>query len=616
MQFLNSIKDVNKNISYYQKWEHKQQDEEAKREYLAKNVEIPKDKLELAQNKGITLLNAIETIDEYSEDKSEEVEFLTEQLQQQVGGAVGFGSIIVGAICALPFFAKKKPRMAMVSGFLGMILSGIGASSAFSIFTSDLQKKASRIARFEACDTKLKDPKNFVTYTTEQIEQAQNIAKDIQLDPEEEKKKKKKNNVNFADAFNPLSFLKPIKTAKQLLSNNENYKDWKARINKVEQDRQKYKNKPITESQMQKAKDDQAMLLRLIKKIDLSAQEYSENIEMGTNIATGSGMLVGLASGQLIKWSTKLVEKLGHLKGANKLSKILKHNYTSFGLGIFLSLGASAYGLSLQKKASRVGRYKAKQELMQDPKNFIRYSDEQMQSADGIKAKGKQSFWKSVLDDFKFFFKARKDFRAYDKYQKTTDVEHRKIRMALKQVAVSDKQLKSAEHLQDKTFRTFDKMDEMSERYAEDAEALGEIVNMSITSIITSIASLKMIWDMNKVIGKKIHKLAPKVNKSIHMSKNKFKSSQLAKPMTQMIVPVLICSTLIEIASTKYQKLASKIGIMKTIEELKDPKDFVDYDDEKILSKVQVEHTNNNQDKRIGVIQDMQDFLKKISLFS
>lgn len=49
-QFLNSINEVRKNYSKYDDWEQKQADERAKKEYLAKNLQIPEDKLELTKS--------------------------------------------------------------------------------------------------------------------------------------------------------------------------------------------------------------------------------------------------------------------------------------------------------------------------------------------------------------------------------------------------------------------------------------------------------------------------------------------------------------------------------------------------------------------------------------
>lgn len=48
-QFLNSINEVRKNYKKYDSWEQDQADERARKEHLAKTLEIPQDKVELTQ---------------------------------------------------------------------------------------------------------------------------------------------------------------------------------------------------------------------------------------------------------------------------------------------------------------------------------------------------------------------------------------------------------------------------------------------------------------------------------------------------------------------------------------------------------------------------------------
>ena len=67
-QFFNSINEVRKNYNKYDAWEQKQADERAQKEYLAANIEIPEDKVELTNKKAQTVIRATEMMDARSED--------------------------------------------------------------------------------------------------------------------------------------------------------------------------------------------------------------------------------------------------------------------------------------------------------------------------------------------------------------------------------------------------------------------------------------------------------------------------------------------------------------------------------------------------------------------
>ena len=76
-QFINSVNEVRKNYSKYDAWEQLQADERDKKEYLATNLEIPKDKLELTKNKAEAVIRATEMMDARSEDNCQNMEMFT-----------------------------------------------------------------------------------------------------------------------------------------------------------------------------------------------------------------------------------------------------------------------------------------------------------------------------------------------------------------------------------------------------------------------------------------------------------------------------------------------------------------------------------------------------------
>ncbi|MFQ8625893.1 MAG: hypothetical protein ACLSA2_05130 [Candidatus Gastranaerophilaceae bacterium] len=159
----------------------------------------------------------------------------------------------------------------------------------------------------------------------------------------------------------------------------------------------------------------------------------------------------------------------------------------SFAVPVLTSLGISMTGTVEQKTASRIGRYKARQDIMKNPARLMAYSDEDMKKAENIKAdKQKQGFFEKLGSSFSFIGKYFKDKSEYNKYKKTTQKENEKIQKAFKEIEVSEAQKIEAQNLQKNVFRAFDEIDEMSQRYSEDVEAgcdIAKEVGMTAWSI-------------------------------------------------------------------------------------------------------------------------------------
>ena len=67
------------------------------------------------------------------------------------------------------------------------------------------------------------------------------------------------------------------------------------------------------------------------------------------------------------------------------------------------ALGISLKGTMEQKQASRVGRYAARKELLENPELLMHFSDEEMKQAQNVKApKQKIGFFKKLGQNFKF----------------------------------------------------------------------------------------------------------------------------------------------------------------------------------------------------------------------
>lgn len=499
-QFLNSINEVRKNYSKYDDWEQKQADERAKKEYLAKNLQIPEDKLELTKKRAETVIRATEMMDARSEDNCQNMEMLTSNL-----AAIPVLALSVLQIPLTDYAADKatfkinekirnlsykvqnphltsEERQAMnneitdlveksskiskkvrLYGPLAMMGLMLVSAVGMILWGNSKQKEASRIGRYQAKQNELKDEKNFVIYTPEQLEKAKEIAKNI---PDEKEKS---------------SISKMIKELKKVSNDKKAYKKWLSEKDPNEIEKLKSVNLQLNSEAYQRAKEDQELIVDAVKEINVKAEEYSENVENSFDTLSTLSWLIATPLGF----------------GINKLMKLVKadkkiRNIVSVAVPVLTSVGISMFGTLEEKNASRVGRYKARQDLLKNPARLMAYSDEEMKQAENVKAKPqKQSFLEKLGGSFTFLSTYIKDKSAYNKYKKITQKQNEKLNKALKEVEITDAQKKDAQALQKNVFRAFDEVDEMSQRYSEDTEAGTEIAKEIASSA----------WSVGTILG-------------------------------------------------------------------------------------------------------------------
>lgn len=549
VEIFDSIKQVNANIKPYKEWHKKRQELETLRLEYAKQNPLQPDQANMADSFGKTIIESINVMDEYSQKKAEHVE----EALNQFGSLVPYAGMGIGLLpIALYKMISKKSNPAIVKSLLVLPVAGFILSTvAFVISASNMQKAASRIARFQARETELKDPRNFVVYTPEQIKEAEEIAKTIENSAKEEKEPSK---------LNPLNQIKDIYyTIKSLFKDKESYNQWLEQSKREETERKQLLNIEPTQQQLKTAKSFQDILFRTVEKIDIASQDFSENIESLTESFTLSAPIIGGAFGGIVAGVVHLLQKLKLAPVESKFLNVLKKASTPVA-ALLVPLAGVFYFVSLQIEASRVGRFKAKQELIKNPYNFIYLDESELSTVQSTKYKDKSK--KTILDSFKNtikeFLQIRKDFKEYNNYKKTDKKQEDKLKTALNQINIDDMQIADAKLLQDKTFRVFEKMDEMSQRYTEDIEAGTGLVIL---------AALPLLMGATTTAGFAVMKKFPK---------------QTFPAMILMNVANLAGILGMSMVATKIQKQASKIGLMKAIEDIKDPRHFVDYTQEQI----------------------------------
>ena len=198
-QFFNSINEVRKNYTKYDDWEQVQADERAKKEYLAQNLEIPQDKIELTNKRAQTVVRATEIMDARSEDNCENMEQLTGILSSIPIFGLAFAQIPLVNFADRKLTSKIKDKMKKIDEELKgktyadeqtkiklkeysklskkaakisrkvqtrgpFVMLGLMLASTIGmiLWSTTKQKEASRIGRYQAKQNELKGLENFV----------------------------------------------------------------------------------------------------------------------------------------------------------------------------------------------------------------------------------------------------------------------------------------------------------------------------------------------------------------------------------------------------------------------------------------------------------------------
>lgn len=559
MEFFNSIQQVTTNWQPYKKWEAEQDDKEFQRKQLDKIIKTPQKDLDNAAQYGRTLIESINIMDQYATDKAQDVEMASQlalglslDLLMGVGWGIGF---FVSKIPKVEEYLAKLPKKSIQAQVIiptikTMALPFLCIPFLIAKFAS-YEKEAARTARYQAREDKLKDPKNFVIYDEDQIKKAKEIAKTLP-GPQEKKKNSLNLFTNYSDS---------IKSIKTIFKDHKNYLKWKEEYLKAEKNKKEYLDTlKISPEQLLEAKKDQDILLRTIRKIEINSQNYQSNVEMASNIILGFDLLFGMLVGGITSGFTTLLQKAKAVSPTSKLANSIRAAAPIIA-PILLVFATTAYSTKIQKDAARIGRFKAKQELLSDPHNFVNYSDEQLEQVKDLKAPAKpqKNLFERIKDGINFFFQLKKDYNEYQKYQKTNYKEEQKLQEALKQINASDEQIKKAKSLQKNAFKTFEKVDEMAQRYVADVEAatdMGKDTLILGTDFLSQVASFCLIA------------------KSSTSTEN---LNNLIKSTYPLLMPLVVKAP-VEIEAAKIQKEAGKIGIMKAMQDLEDPRYFVNED--------------------------------------
>ncbi len=555
---MDMFKDYNTYKQYqpqYAKWKEARDKQEAKRlAYLEKHPELIKEE---DIERGKTILQAIDILDEYSQAKAENTEITTKVISQEIltwlsfaGGAAGFA--VMRKIKPLQqhldkMFKKSGPTVPIIMASLTPMLIGgaIASIAAFPLmaWAAKTETGASRRGRLDAMRTKLQNPAFFATLTTEQKKKLTEETATIKLSKDEEKL-----------STPQFSFREAVNTLKNINKQAAIERQEQEEFEKIIYNSTDSQSELIGEA-LEKSKRDQQILTKLVEKIDIASQDYAENVELATQSFAILSPLIGAGIG----WLSAKVNNILKLGQNTKAAKI-----APWAIGLSSTLSLAIMATSIQKQASRVGRFNVKQELLKNPEQLVYIDDEKVnQEIDNNITLTR----KKRPNIFKFLWQAYKDNRAYEKYQKTEGLEDKKRIKALEKLNFSEEQLAEARVLQINTFKTFNKVDTMSQKYAENVEALGEALKQPLGLILSSIGMLVGLKHLTKIpeMGSKAD-----LNKFDKMMQGVFKyvSSVLIS-----FVPLIAFDFYV----TKQQKEATRVANMFALKELEDINNYRGY---------------------------------------
>ena len=526
----------------YAEWKSARDLAETKRKtYLKQNPnEIKTQDIQTSK----TILRAIDIMDEYSQKRAEDMEVAAESVVSMglevaliIGAGIGFLTTRLKPFQKLiEKYAKDNKKMQNIMAYTAMGIGGIiGSVAAFPLYAwaAKAEVKASRKGRFEAMRKELNDTKTFAVLTPEQEQEVNKNLKTLGLQKE---------------VKNPFKGIKESwETIKEMTTDSPEYLRQRMVFEqRLNSDIQHF-NEELSPEEIENAKKNQQLLTKLVEKIDIASQDYAENAELATStlitLAVGFGSLFTL--------------------GYEKLAQKFKWKQSSIpaGIGLLGMLGASIMSASIQKQAARVGRFKAKQELVKNPEQLVYVSDEKTGKITDIEVKPQEK-----LGMFKFLKEAWKNNKEFEKWKETEGAKEKNITKALSNIELSEEQMKEARRLQHNTFKTFNKVDEKSQKYAESIEAIGQSIQYPLSLVFSGIGMIFGIKHLEKALAQ--------------MDKQKVDKAFVTNAYMKYIAVIFLStlpSILINAYITKEQKKASRVANMLAINEMQDYKHFADW---------------------------------------
>ncbi len=580
MEALNNLKYIKNNWFLYKNWEQQQNNEDARITVLKRTMPPSVQELDYAKNYGSTLINAVNIMDQISINKSENA---LVSIRAAFSSAVTLSGLL-GAVVGSLFshFSKSYKNIPKIAAFVGYSITTLLSVCVIDFLNAHYEKMATRIARFHTRNNELKDVRNFIVYDDSQIAQANSKIKDMK-DVDDITQ-----DSSFKESLNPIkTFKKSIDTVKELKKDYSDYKKWHKDFAEAEKNKNlEFQNLNVSQEELELAQKDRDKILKTIKRLEISSNNYELNAELGIRTISVIGSLLTIAGGLTLGWGLgRLSKKLSkYSQNTAFLEYLSKLSVPAGILSMFLLSGPL---VKIAKESARIGRYKEKTQLLNDASNFIAYTDSDKSKIQNIPQQNPEqiSALNTVLKDFSDIAKIKKDFDDYNKYKNVQLKDELKLRKALKDIPVTQKQIDDAIKLQKQLFRAFETIDDKSESFVDDTDAAVESISRTVIGIMCTVANLLTL----KIFGKKISSFTnnnkmPGFIEGLKLTRNlKLKDLGLIFIAPFFVTRLLILG--VSVLCAEIKKKACKIGVMKAVDDLHNPKNFIVFDNNKDVSK-------------------------------
>lgn len=508
------------------------------------------EELKLAQKRAEIFKRTIDALDEYSQTKTEDVESVTQTVLGQilvilgVMGA-GLGNMFQSTESGKNVTQKLATKMGSLSKYapkvipsaIGLLFTSIASIPILkSMMTIDVQTP--RIARFETLKGELSHTNDFAILTDEQIEQAKKDAQYIDIPKPKPTEKSLLSSLNiFAQIKSYLGIV-----AKRAIYRKDREEFETTKTKKA----QAAKNLTFTKAELEKAEETREITQRLVHKIDLESQDYIERVFKILDVTSMS--LFGL--GVIGFWGIEKLIDLCKFKQAG--TRKLLSGVTALGAVIILNSKIAEY----RNNAIRIARHKEMNKLLQDPTNFLKTPQTNM-NIKNIKIEEPKK--KNLFAFLKEFSKDRKD---YELYTKNKMQEDKKFKLAARNLKLSPEQKAEAKANQINLFKAINIIDKNKEKYEEIYEIIVTLLSTPMGLLATALGN---------AFGFALHSLKKAPDSKI--------------PLYSIIGTIagLAPAIAIELYTTIQTRNASRVGYMQAQKDLKDAKQFLDY------SKIQLE---------------------------
>lgn len=490
---ITTAKDVSKNWNIYDKYSENLHLRNKKKAKLINENPEYKLREEKVKGKAEAVINAVKIMDNSSENYAENIEMA-------LNGLIGFA----GLALELPLLiagTKTKSKSKSLVYFMLALLPTFLLATLLAPLEAKMQIRASRLGRNKAIKEQLNDVNNFVSYTPEQIKKATEIVEENSENNTTKKLENKyrpgfikfiqteaKNQSKEKTNLDPNSNQSFKESLNQIKNFSKDYKEYKAEKENeigINEEFQAKLDKNYSSDEIQKANEDKELILHASRIINNKAEDYSENVENAFNTLNTLETILLYPVMLLVD---KIIGALSSKQNA-AINKSIGSLVTVTFMMTLLMAGTSA-----QKNASRVGRYKAQQDLKKDISPIVYFDDKELDSAGEVKNDYKKvGSFKKIFNNLKFLKTYFKDLKEFNNYKKTDAKKEKQIFEELKKLEKTPEQIKEAENLQKKTFFAFKEIDEMSQSYSENMEVVTNLAG-SLLSIPFSLGPTLLIY--------------------------------------------------------------------------------------------------------------------------